>query len=192
MVGGFGEVQVMDWGLAKVLQAGGVVDEGRATRRAGVETVVQTVRSGSDADASRAGSVLGTPAYMAPEQARGEVDWLDERADVFSLGAILCEVLTGVPPYVGRSAGEVQRMAARADLEDAVARLDACGAEPGLLTLIRRCLAAELRHRPRDAGEVAQAMTAYLGGVQERPGPGRPGGRAGSLDRGAGGGEESP
>src|SRR5262249_56768101 len=104
MVGGFGEVQVMDWGLAKVLQAGGVVDEERATRRAGIETVVQTVRSGSDADASRAGSVLGTPAYMAPEQARGEVDWLDERADVFSLGAIVCEGLAGGPPYVGRSA----------------------------------------------------------------------------------------
>ena len=59
-------------------------------------------------------------------------------------------------------------MAARGDLEDALARLDACGADAELLALARGCLAAELRHRLRDAGEVAQAMTAYLGGVQER------------------------
>ena len=44
---------------------------------------------------------MGTPAYMAPEQARGEVDRLDERTDVFALGAILCEILTGRPAYTG-------------------------------------------------------------------------------------------
>ena len=101
MVGSFGEVQVMDWGLAKVLGRGGVADEERSLRsRADVEPV-RTLRTGSSADESRAGSVLGTPCYMAPEQARGLLDTLDERADVFGLGAILCEILTGAAALYG-------------------------------------------------------------------------------------------
>ena len=67
------------------------------------ETVIATARSGSDgSDRSLVGSVLGTPAYMAPEQARGEIDRIDERADVFALGSILCEILTGEPAFTGR------------------------------------------------------------------------------------------
>ena len=111
MVGAFGEVQVMDWGLAKVLARGGAVDDaGTLTPEPdGDASVVRTARSGSDADASRAGSVLGTPGYMAPEQARGELDRVDERADVFGLGSILCEVLTGQPAIVGTSSAETLR-----------------------------------------------------------------------------------
>src|SRR5262249_24900843 len=101
MVGAFGEVQVMDWGLAKVLDTEGMADEVRALL--GDETPIHTGRSVTDANASRAGAVMGTPSYMAPEQARGEIDEIDERADVFALGAILCEILTGRPPYVSAS-----------------------------------------------------------------------------------------
>src|SRR5262245_30744756 len=119
MVGNFGEVQVMDWGLAKVLPRGGVVDDASAGKTGGQETVIATARSGSDdSDLSRAGSVMGTPAYMAPEQARGETGAIDGRADVFALGSILCEILTGRPAFVDRSSAAIQRKAALGDTAD--------------------------------------------------------------------------
>ena len=170
MVGSFGEVQVMDWGLAKVLPLGGVADDERAGRVPEREEVIATARSGGapDVDLSLAGSVLGTPSYMAPEQARGEIGAVDERADVFAMGSILCEVLTGSPAFTGRTSAETQRRAARADLADARARLDACGADADLVALARDCLAAEPPARPRHAGAVRERITAYLAGVQER------------------------
>jgi serine/threonine-protein kinase len=173
MVGAFGEVQVMDWGLAKVLADGGIADEEKASRerqRPEDVTHIRTARSDSAGSGSdtEAGSLLGTPAYMPPEQANGEVALLDRRADVFGLGAILCEMLTGRPPYMGRSAEEVRRKAANGDLADARARLESCGADAELLTLTLACLSPEAIDRPKDAGAVAEALTAYLDGVQDR------------------------
>ena len=117
---------------------------------------------------SRPGSVLGTPSYMAPEQARGALDTLDERADVFALGSILCEILTGEPAFAGEAGAEVYRKAERADLSEAFARLDACDADAELVGLARSCLAAAPKHRPRDAGMVVTGLTAYLRGVEGR------------------------
>ena len=134
------------------------------------ETVIATARSGgdSDSDLSRAGSVMGTPSYMAPEQARGEVERLDERCDVFALGSILCEILTGEPAFIGRSSGEIQRKASRGELKDALDRLDGSGSDVELIALAKDCLASELEDRPRHAGEVAARINAYQTSVQER------------------------
>jgi serine/threonine-protein kinase len=168
MAGDFGEVHVMDWGLAKVLDEGGVADELRARRARDDSGVIRTIRTGSAAGESIAGSVLGTPSYMAPEQARGELDTLDERADVFGLGSILCEILSGQPAYVGRKGAELYRMAERADTREAFDRLEGCGADAELVLLAKSCLAAAPKDRPRDAGTVLAGLTAYLDGAERR------------------------
>jgi serine/threonine protein kinase len=150
MVGEFGEVQVMDWGLAKILTPEGA---GKPERLRAL---------------SRAGRSMGTPAYMPPEQALGEWDQVDERADVFALGAILCEILTGRPAYGGEDGNEVLRRAQRGDLAEARERLERCGADAALTALCRECLAAEQKGRPRHAGVVAERVAEYEAEVQDR------------------------
>jgi serine/threonine-protein kinase len=166
LVGNFGEVQVADWGLAKVIAQGGLADEPCGSAW-GSDEAIATVRTGEPGSWSEAGSVLGTPAYMPPEQARGEVAALDERCDVFALGAILCEILTGRPPYGGTRA-EVIRQATEGRLAEAEARLHACGADPGLISLALRCLHPVRDERPRDANAVAREVTSHLASVEER------------------------
>jgi serine/threonine-protein kinase len=169
MVGAFGEVQVMDWGLAKVLPQGGVVDDEQAGKVERNETVIATARSGGDrSDLSQAGSVMGTPSYMAPEQARGEIDVIDERADVFALGSILCEILTGEPAFTGPTVDAIQRKAARGDVREALSRLSNCTADSELIALATTCLAANHDERLRHAGLVSERTTAYLAGAQEK------------------------
>ena len=177
MVGAFGEVQVMDWGLAKVLSDGGAADEKTARRKQNGETMIQTMRSvGSDAPGTvgsvgsktQMGSVMGTPAYMPPEQALGEIDVLDQRADVFGLGAILAEILTGRPPYVADDSTQIYRMASRGKLGDCFTRLDECGADSELVSLAKRCLELEPAHRPKDANALAEQVTGYLESVETK------------------------
>ena len=160
MVGNFGEVQVMDWGLAKVLLA---TSEHRRTEEPTeadmLGTEIRTLRD-SDGSYTQDGSVIGTPAYMPPEQAGGETDRIDQRSDVFSLGAILCVILTGQPPYTGKDAEVVRRAAMRGKLDDAFARLDASGAEPGLIALAKSCMKFEPAERFRDASVVAARVAA--------------------------------
>jgi tetratricopeptide (TPR) repeat protein len=163
MVGRFGEVQVMDWGLAKVLNRSQVTQADEDT-----EAVTPDDPRLDSGDLTAAGSVLGTWAYMPPEQARGLVADIDQRSDVFGLGAVLCEILTGQPPYIGPDAGTVRRQAMEAGLDAASTRLNASGADAELIQLAERCLAPGKANRPADGGEVASAVTAYRTGVQER------------------------
>ncbi len=164
MVGNFGEVQVMDWGLAKVLSAGSSANEPDTL----TERPAEKTERGSDASTSLVGTIMGSPGYMAPEQARGETDRIDARSDVFGLGAILCVILTGKPPFEGATWAEVHRRTVAADLSGAHARLKVCPADRELARLARKCLAADPEDRPRDGGVVARMMTNYRASVAER------------------------
>lgn len=167
MVGSFGEVQVMDWGLAKVLEEGAA---STAQPEPQEEEAILTQRNlvGEDGARTQAGSVLGTPAYMPREQAIGDINRMDERADVFGLGAILCEILTGEPPYTGLSSAERHQKASRADLSEAFTRLAGCGADSPLIDITRRCLAVEPEGRPRTAKELADELTTHRESVEAR------------------------
>jgi tetratricopeptide (TPR) repeat protein len=170
MVGSFGEVQVMDWGLAKVLAEKAALASADPDLP---ETVAGTRICGSDADSSdasftQAGSILGTLSYMPPEQAAGEIGKVDQRSDVFGLGAILTVILTGRPPYTGADAEAVRVKAIRGELAACLARLDGCGAEPELVALCKRCLAFAPADRPRDAGAVAEEVANLRAATEER------------------------
>jgi len=167
MVGPFGEVQVMDWGLAKIIREPrhqfGTPADPEAT------TAATLIRTPSDSSSyTQHGSVLGTPAYMAPEQAGGETDRVGKTSDVFGLGALWCKLLTGEPPITGSDAESVRRNAMRGKTEDAVVRLDGCGAEPEVVALVKQCLAFEPSDRPADANAVAERVAQLRIAAEER------------------------
>ena len=169
MVGAFGEVQVMDWGLAKVLAAsGGRQPPDSADPEATVApSVVRTTRD-SDGSYTQAGSILGTPAFMSPEQAVGDTAQIGTRSDVFGLGALLCVLLTGKPPFDGGDAESVRINAMRGKTGEALARLDASGADPDLIGLCKRCLSVEPADRPATGDEVAAAVATLRRAATER------------------------
>ncbi|HXU39313.1 MAG TPA: serine/threonine-protein kinase [Blastocatellia bacterium] len=107
MVGPFGEVLVMDWGVAKVLgerpldSQDGLQSHGIEPRAIDDADLVMTLPLASSRESgdTRSGMVIGTPAYMPPEQAMGKTELLDQRSDVYALGAVLYFLLAGRAPF---------------------------------------------------------------------------------------------
>ena len=177
MVGAFGEVQVMDWGLAKlVADRPSPPPASDQNSTVSANTIIRSTRDGADSF-TQYGSALGTPAFMPPEQAAGELDKIDLTSDVFGLGAILCVLLTGKPPFSGENAEAVRLAAVRGQTAAALDRLAACGADPGAIALATRCLAVDPADRPADAGVVAAAVDELRRAADDRA-------RAADVERG--------
>src|SRR5262249_16183654 len=160
-----GDAELRERGLGKVLPEADAKEQNFAATSTAV--AAETTSSAKDGS-PRVGSILGTLAYMPPEQARSELDSIGKASDVFGLGAILCEILTGLPPFTGSCAAA--RSLAERSLQPAFERLNRCGQDEELVSLAKRFLAPEPADRLADAGQVAAAVRAYLDGVQERLG----------------------
>lgn len=160
MVGAFGEVQLMDWGIAKILRPR--PDDRPAELHPDV-ALARQADGGRVIGMTEAGRVLGTLAYIAPEQARGEVDRIGPATDVFGLGAILCEILTGAPPYRWESPDAASttvalNRVANPDLSEVIRRLKDSRKPGRLIDLATACLAVDPGHRPADAAAVRKQL----------------------------------
>lgn len=149
MLGEYGEVFVMDWGLAKIVKTK-------------VERPVVGGRPDQAAFQTRVGDVTGTPAYMAPEQALGLVGALSERSDVFALGAILYEFLTGRPPFVADSMIATLRLAQHGQIQLPSAVAPRAEILPALEAITMRCLARDPMDRYASATELRDELEACV------------------------------
>ena len=166
MAGRFGEVYVMDWGLAKVR------GRERDPARRPADPVASSIRTSrtkekpDDARRTTHGTVFGTPAYMSPEQARGEVDRIDPRSDIYSLGAILYQFLTGSAPYslrTGESTASSVIERLLAGPPDPVGKL-APRSPPELAAICAKTMARRPEDRYADMAAVAEDLRSYLAG----------------------------
>ena len=152
VLGDFGEVVVLDWGLAKVVG------------QAGVPTAPDSSPRGAPEDGEEGltleGQRMGTPGFMAPEQAEGRHELVGIASDIYGLGAILYEILTGAPPFADSGLTEALR---RVSVEDPAPPRRVCPDIPGALEAI--CLKA-LSKRPEDryaaAPDLAQDVRRWL------------------------------
>ncbi|MCF6227807.1 MAG: serine/threonine-protein kinase, partial [Planctomycetes bacterium] len=159
MIGEFGETVVLDWGLARVQ---GQEDEAAKDLQNRSRAISDSLLHGDSANLTLDGSVVGTPAYMAPEQARGKLDEIDERTDVYALGAVLYQILSGRPPYEGPSAGLiVQQVLAGPPIR---LKSIAPNVPPELINLVERAMAQDKSQRFASARELASEVQAFRDG----------------------------
>jgi serine/threonine-protein kinase len=158
MVGDFGEVYVMDWGLAKSVGAPPSTPPGLP--------VATTPRAAGLLQDTSYGQMIGTANYMPPEQARGEGPRIGPPSDVYSLGAILYEMLSGLPPFAN-SVMKAPLVVPCADVRAVVGRTHP-HLPDALVAMCRTAMSWEPGERPPDAGVLAQSVRDFIDGADRR------------------------
>ncbi len=154
MIGEFGEVLVMVWGLARI--------KGRKVLAA--QDLVASDRQDENALRSMSGKVMGTPTYMPPEQARGQVEKIDERSDIYALGGILYSLLTLEPPVEAETKLEALYKAREAIIEPPSKRAPDRKIPGDLAAAAMKALAKDQESRYASVVEFKNDITAYLEG----------------------------
>ena len=158
MVGPYGEVMLMDWGIARELDGGAPADV--------VGMPSDAVLAGINPFHTTAGSILGTPAYMSPEQARGDIAALDERSDIYSLCVLFHELLTA-RHYLHNERTTIGLLTAIASGDDLSTgewlSLSASGVPVELVHFLR----FGLRRRPADRYPSIDAMLGELASIRD-------------------------
>jgi serine/threonine-protein kinase len=175
-VGDFGQVVLTDWGLAKALRA----------PSAPVVPDAPELSAFSRESVTRVGDVVGTPAYMAPEQAEGRLEQIDHRADIYALGAILYELLTGTRPYEATRSADVLDQVRRGPPDPPRVRAPHRDIPPALEAV---CLKA-MAHSPADRFQSALDLAANIEALFESRGPRTSAPAAVSAEGGAGAGAD--
>lgn len=159
MIGEYGETQVLDWGLARVK---GHEDVALRDLQKGTLALSKSLIESDSQALTLDGSIVGTPAYMPPEQARGELENVDEQSDVYSLGAVLYQILTGHPPYEGPMAALIVQQVLSGPPLRVTAREK--NMPPELQALVEKAMAREKPERIRSALELASEVKAFRDG----------------------------
>lgn len=167
-VGNFGEVIVLDWGLARSINSGdGTEGEGQ---------IAEFTESDGDPDATREGTVKGTPGFMAPEQAEGRIRRLDQRTDIFSLGALLYIILALKAPIIGENARDVLRSTRRPRIVPPGKRTIRSHVPQPLEAVTMKAMAVDPADRYQSVSAFQQDIEAYLKGFPtSAQAPGIPG-----------------
>jgi serine/threonine protein kinase len=151
MIGEFGETVVLDWGLAKIKNKQDIHADA-------MQETIKALNLGDDMPSgkTRYGDILGTPVYMPPEQAKGDLNAIDERSDIYSLGAVLYEILTGNPPFGAQNVMQTIYQVINETPKSVVSQERRC--PPDLIRFCNRAMEKQPEKRYQKAKELADAV----------------------------------